>query len=285
MRETCIFLSASYWNLLLSFLFLWAHWLNCKFPSPFWGSAEPEVVCVTVCPSVCHPPGPRTEGKQPSSLSLPLPKGVPSLLHLCTEQTGWEPEAGGGRSRRWKAAAFSSSTPISFFFFFFLSFWGDESCSHNCKDVFKAENAGGSVLKRQVGPSQPRPGGSGFISLFSFLLPRAVIRNLNLTQNQPSCLLNGGRTQKEENTFFYCFFPIFVCWKRTHVGDSIYFGYSDRLLFFFFFISLSFFSFWIRHVVAEPTSCFSPSEHQGSYRSCPGFVLYQNFHSDAFRIS
>lgn len=124
MRETCIFLSASYWNLLLSFLFLWAHWLNCKFPSPFWGSAEPEVVCVTVCPSVCHPPGPRTEGKQPSSLSLPLPKGVPSLLHLCTEQTGWEPEAGGGRSRRWKAAAFSSSTPISFFFFpFFLRRW------------------------------------------------------------------------------------------------------------------------------------------------------------------
>lgn len=54
---------------------------------------------------------------------------------------------------------------------------------------FESWESTGAGLKMQVVTSQPKSGGSGFISLFSFLLPCAVIRNLNLTQNQ--ALLSG----------------------------------------------------------------------------------------------
>jgi len=67
------------------------------------------------------------------------------------------------------------------------------------------ENTGAGV-KRQVVTSQPKSGGSGFISLFSFLLPCAVIRNLNLTQNRALLPVEQWTSWKGEKYLFYGFF-------------------------------------------------------------------------------
>lgn len=70
------------------------------------------------------------------------------------------------------------------------------------QSTFESWESTGAGLKRQAVTSQPKSGGSGFISLFSFLLPSAVIRNLNLTQSQ--AVLPGEQgTDSEGGKYFF----------------------------------------------------------------------------------
>lgn len=128
-----------------------------------------------------------------------------------------------------------STSPLSFLsalFFFFSSLW---IMLPQLQSKFESWENTGAGLKRQAVTSQPKSGGSGFISLFSFLLPSAVIRNLNLTQTQAVLPREQWTDSEGGKYFFYCFFQCMRAWKTKHFGDTICVGYGDWGFFLFVF--------------------------------------------------
>lgn len=172
------------------------------------------------------------------------PKTCPFALRLILDWAN-TPSA---CSQRWKRLAEKSCCfffPCSLLFFFFSSLW---IMLPQLQSKFESWENTGAGLKRLAVTSQPKSGGSGFISLFSFLLPSAVIRNLNLTQTQAVLPREQWTDSEGGKYFFYCFFQCMRAWKTKHFGDTICVGYGDWGFLFLFFS-------WIRPVVAEPTFC------------------------------
>lgn len=130
-------------------------------------------------------------------------------------------------------------------FFFFSSLW---IMLPQLQSKFESWENTGAGLKRLAVTSQPKSGGSGFISLFSFLLPSAVIRNLNLTQTQ-AVLPREQWTDSEGEKYF--FIVSFGAWGREKQNTLVTLFALDTEIGVFLFLFFS----WIRPVVAEPTFC------------------------------